>query len=157
MSMITTSLTHQFISFPIQHVQNFLVQVSGDRLARALFQLAICGGSLAVPQDLVQKDKTSKTTEQSKKEDKPSTTSLPSEGINAGRTVSLETISAYLMPSNNVSVSLSQGEAVPERQPVLSERNHFGLHCLSGEEVDQTLPGQRFLLFRARQLLGVPG
>ncbi|XP_039991364.1 protein NO VEIN isoform X3 [Xiphias gladius] len=61
-----------------KHVQNFLLQVSGDRLAKALFQLAICGGSLAVPHDLVPKDKAPKTTEQTKREDKP-TTSLPSE------------------------------------------------------------------------------
>ncbi|XP_034415421.1 protein NO VEIN isoform X2 [Cyclopterus lumpus] len=61
-----------------KHVQNFLLQVSGNRLAKALFQLAICGGSLAVPLDLVPKDKSSNTTEQTKREDKP-TTSLPSE------------------------------------------------------------------------------
>ncbi|XP_030610585.1 protein NO VEIN isoform X2 [Archocentrus centrarchus] len=61
-----------------KHVQNFLLQVSGDRLSTALFQLAICGGSLAVPQDLVPKDKTSKPTENTKTEDK-STKSLPSE------------------------------------------------------------------------------
>ncbi|XP_031146992.1 protein NO VEIN isoform X1 [Sander lucioperca] len=61
-----------------KHIQNFLLQVSGNRLATALFQLAICGGSLAVPQDLVPKDKASNTTEQTKNEDKP-TTSLPSE------------------------------------------------------------------------------
>uniref|UniRef100_A0A3P8TIF1 Wu:fj29h11 n=1 Tax=Amphiprion percula TaxID=161767 RepID=A0A3P8TIF1_AMPPE len=41
-----------------------------DRLATALFQLAICGGSLSVPQDLVPKDKASKATEQTKIEDK---------------------------------------------------------------------------------------
>lgn len=62
-----------------KHIQSFLLQVSGDRLARTLFQLAICGGSLAVPQDLVLKDKPSKSTEQTKTEDK-TTTSLPSEG-----------------------------------------------------------------------------
>ncbi|XP_056285066.1 uncharacterized protein wu:fj29h11 isoform X2 [Pseudoliparis swirei] len=61
-----------------KHVQNFLLQVSGNRLAKALFQLAICGGSLAVPLDLVPKDKSSNTTEQTKREDKP-TTSLASE------------------------------------------------------------------------------
>ncbi|XP_068439866.1 uncharacterized protein [Clinocottus analis] len=61
-----------------QHIQNFLLQVSGNRLAKALFQLAICGGSLAVPLDLVPKDKSSNTTGQTKSEDKP-TSSLPSE------------------------------------------------------------------------------
>ncbi|KAM6951488.1 uncharacterized protein FYW47_015000 [Aplochiton taeniatus] len=49
-----------------KRVQDFLLQVSGDRLARALFQLAICGGSLATPKDLVPKDKPS-----SGAEDKP--------------------------------------------------------------------------------------
>ncbi|KAK2885132.1 uncharacterized protein wu:fj29h11 isoform X1 [Channa argus] len=61
-----------------KHVQNFLLQVSGNRLTTALFQLAICGGSLAVPQDLVPKDTASKGSEQTKIEDK-TTTSLPSE------------------------------------------------------------------------------
>ncbi|XP_035522155.1 protein NO VEIN isoform X1 [Morone saxatilis] len=61
-----------------KQVQNFLLQVSDNRLAKALFQLAICGGTMAVPQDLVPKDKASKTTEQTKAEDKPAT-SLPSE------------------------------------------------------------------------------
>ncbi|XP_041670873.1 protein NO VEIN isoform X2 [Cheilinus undulatus] len=60
-----------------KHVQSFLLQVSGNPLAKALFQLAICGGSLAVPQDLVPKEK--KTSEQSKAEDGPQV-SLPSEG-----------------------------------------------------------------------------
>lgn len=55
------------------------MQVSNDRLARALFQLAVCGGSLAVPQDLVPKDKTPKSTEQTKSADKDSKP-LPSAG-----------------------------------------------------------------------------
>uniref|UniRef100_A0A3Q3NAZ7 Protein NO VEIN-like n=1 Tax=Mastacembelus armatus TaxID=205130 RepID=A0A3Q3NAZ7_9TELE len=75
-----------FSSKMTKHVQNFLLQVSGDRLARALFQLAICGGSLIVPPDLTPKDKATKSTKQTKKEDE-SITSLPSEGINAGRSV----------------------------------------------------------------------
>nr|XP_029134426.1 uncharacterized protein LOC109987450 [Labrus bergylta] len=62
-----------------KHVQSFLLQVSGNHLATALFQLSICGGSLAVPQDLVPKDKTSKNSEPSKPEDNL-TVSLPSEG-----------------------------------------------------------------------------
>ncbi|XP_054612764.1 uncharacterized protein wu:fj29h11 isoform X2 [Dunckerocampus dactyliophorus] len=46
----------------LKHVRNFLTHVSGDKLATALFQLAICGSSLAVPQDLVAKEeKVSKT------------------------------------------------------------------------------------------------
>lgn len=78
----------QLLLISVQHVQSFLLQVSGDRLATALFQLAICGGSLAAPQDLVLKEKTAKTSDQAKKDDK-STTSLPSEGISAGCTVAL--------------------------------------------------------------------
>uniref|UniRef100_A0A3B3WWM6 HTH OST-type domain-containing protein n=1 Tax=Poecilia mexicana TaxID=48701 RepID=A0A3B3WWM6_9TELE len=61
-----------------QHIQSFLMQVSVDRLTRALFQLAICGGSLAVPQDLVPKEKTTKATEEAKAVDKTAPT-LPSE------------------------------------------------------------------------------
>ncbi|XP_076005731.1 uncharacterized protein LOC143000345 isoform X2 [Genypterus blacodes] len=80
-------------------VQDFLLLVSGDRLATALFQLAICGGSLAVPQDLVLKDKTSNTTEQPRKDYKP-TTSLPSEA----------TVKQYLkdnMPSQTSATSIT--------------------------------------------------
>ncbi|XP_059180709.1 uncharacterized protein wu:fj29h11 [Centropristis striata] len=61
-----------------KHIESFLLQVSGNRLTTALFQLAICGGSLAVPQDLVPKEKASNTSEQTKTENKP-TTNLPSE------------------------------------------------------------------------------
>ncbi|KAM8836563.1 uncharacterized protein AB9W97_002193 isoform 1-T8 [Spinachia spinachia] len=67
-----------FSSKMAKHVQNFFVQVSGNQLAKALFQLAICGGSLAVPPDMVLKEKASIRTEPTKIEDKP-TTSLPSE------------------------------------------------------------------------------
>ncbi|XP_072312808.1 uncharacterized protein [Eucyclogobius newberryi] len=63
-----------------KHVQAFLLQVSGDRLATALFQLSICGGSLAAPQDLVLKDKSAKAQEQAKPEEKASTP-RPSEGV----------------------------------------------------------------------------
>ncbi|CAG5911609.1 unnamed protein product [Menidia menidia] len=61
-----------------KHVESFLAQVSNDRLAKALFQLAVCGGSLAAPQDLVLKDKTSKPSEQTKTADKAPTV-IPSE------------------------------------------------------------------------------
>ncbi|XP_061564141.1 uncharacterized protein wu:fj29h11 isoform X2 [Cololabis saira] len=61
-----------------KHVESFLAQVSNDRLARALFQLAICGGSLAVPQDIVPKDKASKGSEATKAADRDSKP-LPSE------------------------------------------------------------------------------
>ncbi|RXN00805.1 hypothetical protein EOD39_8678 [Acipenser ruthenus] len=46
-----------------KHVQDFLLRVMGDRLAMALFQLAICCGSLEVPQDLVAKEKNHKPAE----------------------------------------------------------------------------------------------
>ncbi|MGH0153085.1 UNVERIFIED_CONTAM: hypothetical protein FKN15_023719 [Acipenser sinensis] len=46
-----------------KHVQDFLLRVMGDRLAMALFQLAICCGSLEVPQDLVAKEKINKPAE----------------------------------------------------------------------------------------------
>ncbi|XP_034083344.1 protein NO VEIN isoform X4 [Gymnodraco acuticeps] len=68
-----------FTSKIAKHIQSFLLQVSCNRLAKALFQLAICGGSLAVPQDLVPKDKTSNTTEQTKDHENHTTTYLPSE------------------------------------------------------------------------------
>ncbi|XP_032900561.1 protein NO VEIN-like isoform X2 [Amblyraja radiata] len=41
-------------------IQEFLVKVGDNRLARSLFQLAICCGSLDIPQDLVAKEKVSK-------------------------------------------------------------------------------------------------
>ncbi|XP_072339919.1 uncharacterized protein [Scyliorhinus torazame] len=43
-----------------KHFQEFLIKVEEDRLARTLFQLAICCGSLDIPQDLVAKDKPAK-------------------------------------------------------------------------------------------------
>ncbi|XP_078082199.1 uncharacterized protein LOC144502066 [Mustelus asterias] len=45
-----------------KHFQEFLIKIEEDRLARALFQLAICCGSLEVPQDLVAKEKPSAPT-----------------------------------------------------------------------------------------------
>ncbi|KAJ7984929.1 hypothetical protein DPEC_G00359850 [Dallia pectoralis] len=55
-------------------VQDFLLRVSSDRLARALFQLAICGGSLAAPQDLVPKEKPTKHKPETRAEEKPQAT-----------------------------------------------------------------------------------
>ncbi|XP_023805116.1 uncharacterized protein LOC101171115 isoform X2 [Oryzias latipes] len=49
----------------VKHCESFLKAVSDDQLAKALFQLAICGGSLAAPQELVPQKKSSKNTEQS--------------------------------------------------------------------------------------------
>ncbi|XP_056911618.1 uncharacterized protein wu:fj29h11 isoform X2 [Takifugu flavidus] len=59
-------------------IETFLQHVSGNALTNALFQLAICGGSLAVPQNLVPINKMSKTSDKINMEDK-ATTSLPSE------------------------------------------------------------------------------
>ncbi|XP_029933405.1 protein NO VEIN isoform X2 [Myripristis murdjan] len=75
---VFTNAVEVFSSKMAKRVQDFLLHVSGDRLATALFQLAICGGSLATPPDLVPKDKASKSTEQNKREDKVAT-ALPSE------------------------------------------------------------------------------
>ncbi|XP_019748146.1 uncharacterized protein LOC109529281 [Hippocampus comes] len=62
-----------------KHVRKFLTEVSGNKLATALFQLAICGGSLAVPQDQVANEKTPQTSEKNDPmEDRPAT-SIPSE------------------------------------------------------------------------------
>ena len=71
--------------------------MSNDRLAKALFQLAVCGGSLSVPQDLVLRDKTSKTSEQTKTVDK-APTSAPSEGSYTGTSVS----AIHIMLSDHV-------------------------------------------------------
>lgn len=56
-----------------------MLRVSADRLARALFQLAICGGSLAAPQDLVPKEKPARHTQERRAEEKTQATP-PSEG-----------------------------------------------------------------------------
>ncbi|XP_067914661.1 uncharacterized protein wu:fj29h11 isoform X3 [Heterodontus francisci] len=45
-----------------KYIQDFLIKVGDNRLARTLFQLAICCGSLEIPQDLVAKEKTNKST-----------------------------------------------------------------------------------------------
>uniref|UniRef100_A0A3Q2G8V1 Wu:fj29h11 n=1 Tax=Cyprinodon variegatus TaxID=28743 RepID=A0A3Q2G8V1_CYPVA len=55
----------------------FSGRMSKDRLARALFQLAICGGSLAAPLDLVPKDKTPKTAAEAKTVDNTAAATLP--------------------------------------------------------------------------------
>lgn len=63
-----------------QRVKDFLVYVSGDRLARTLFQLAICGGSLAIPNDLAQKEKPQKHVKEQKASEKKATEMPPTEG-----------------------------------------------------------------------------
>ena len=72
---------------PAQRVQDFLLQVSGDRLCTAMFQLAICGGSLAVPQDLVAKEQPAKAAGRPAQHEPA--VSLPSEGqsVHSGRIV----------------------------------------------------------------------
>uniref|UniRef100_W5MY83 Wu:fj29h11 n=1 Tax=Lepisosteus oculatus TaxID=7918 RepID=W5MY83_LEPOC len=62
-----------------KHVQDFLLRVSGDRLSTALFQLAICGGSLEVPTDLVAKEKTHKPTQDKETREQKAAVETPSE------------------------------------------------------------------------------
>ncbi|XP_060717612.1 uncharacterized protein wu:fj29h11 [Tachysurus vachellii] len=62
-----------------KRVQDFLMYVSGDRLARTLFQLAICGGSLVVPNDLSPKEKPQKQSQEKKASEKNATETLPTE------------------------------------------------------------------------------
>ncbi|XP_072524200.1 uncharacterized protein [Salminus brasiliensis] len=62
-----------------KRVQDFLTYVSGDRLARALLQLAICGGSLVVPNDLVPKEKPQKQTQEKKPVEEMSGAAPPTE------------------------------------------------------------------------------
>ncbi|XP_056326181.1 uncharacterized protein wu:fj29h11 isoform X1 [Danio aesculapii] len=58
-------------------IQTFLSCINRDRLARALFQLAICCGSLDAPQDLVAKEKPQKKAE--KKTEETPAEMLPTE------------------------------------------------------------------------------
>ncbi|KAG9350267.1 hypothetical protein JZ751_026621 [Albula glossodonta] len=81
-----------FSSRMAKHVQEFLTRVTGDRLATALFQLAICGGSLEVPPDLVAKESAHKPTEKNKGDQK-SATPPPSEA--AVRQYLQETMSRF--------------------------------------------------------------
>lgn len=70
-----------FASLHSQYVQDFLLRMSNDRLATALFQLAICCGSLEVPQDLVAKEKSCKSCTGIKQGQEESTILPPSEGM----------------------------------------------------------------------------
>ncbi|GCC17061.1 hypothetical protein chiPu_0017434 [Chiloscyllium punctatum] len=77
-----------------KHVQDFLIKIGEDRLARALFQLAICCGSLEVPEDLVAKEKTNKTAVNRGRDNE---TPLPSEGsVREYLEKSLSTVTGYL-------------------------------------------------------------
>ncbi len=64
-----------------QTIQTFLLCINRDRLARALFQLAICCGSLDAPQDLVAKEKPQKKAEAKTTTEERSTEMLPTEGV----------------------------------------------------------------------------
>nr|XP_023686990.1 uncharacterized protein LOC111853852 isoform X2 [Paramormyrops kingsleyae] len=59
--MVFTNAEGVFSAKMTKYVQDFLLRVSSDRLTTALFQLAICCGSLEVPQDLVAKEKSCKS------------------------------------------------------------------------------------------------
>uniref|UniRef100_A0A8C7R4M3 Wu:fj29h11 n=1 Tax=Oncorhynchus mykiss TaxID=8022 RepID=A0A8C7R4M3_ONCMY len=76
-------------------VQDFMLRVSADRLARALFQLAICGGSLAAPQDLVPKEKPARHTQERRAEEKTQATP-PSEAT--VKQVLMESLSNHSSP-----------------------------------------------------------
>ncbi|XP_038160259.1 protein NO VEIN isoform X3 [Cyprinodon tularosa] len=76
---VLSNATEVFSTRMSKQVQSFLSMMSSDRLARALFQLAICGGSLAAPLDLVPKDKTPKTAAEAKTVDNSAAATLPSE------------------------------------------------------------------------------
>ncbi|XP_077085850.1 uncharacterized protein LOC143737933 [Siphateles boraxobius] len=62
-----------------KNIQAFLSSIIRDRLARALFQLAICCGSLDAPQDLVAKEKPPKKAEAKKATEERGTEMLPTE------------------------------------------------------------------------------
>ncbi|XP_028675398.2 uncharacterized protein LOC114665152 isoform X1 [Erpetoichthys calabaricus] len=49
-----------------KHVEGFLSYISGDRLAAAMFQMAICSGSLEAPVNLIEKTKPTKPMEENK-------------------------------------------------------------------------------------------
>ncbi|KAL1263883.1 hypothetical protein QQF64_004238, partial [Cirrhinus molitorella] len=63
----------------VKNIQMFLSCINRDRLARALFQLAICCGSLDAPQDLVAKEKPQKKAEAKKTTEERATEMLPTE------------------------------------------------------------------------------
>ncbi|KAK7134163.1 hypothetical protein R3I93_017539 [Phoxinus phoxinus] len=62
-----------------KNIEAFLSCVMRDRLARALFQLAICCGSLDAPQDLVAKEKPQKKADAKKATEERATEMLPTE------------------------------------------------------------------------------
>uniref|UniRef100_A0A3B3RWP0 Wu:fj29h11 n=1 Tax=Paramormyrops kingsleyae TaxID=1676925 RepID=A0A3B3RWP0_9TELE len=82
--MVFTNAEGVFSAKMTKYVQDFLLRVSSDRLTTALFQLAICCGSLEVPQDLVAKEKSCKSCKSCtgiKQGQEESTILPPSEGM----------------------------------------------------------------------------
>ncbi|TSK14591.1 Sacsin [Bagarius yarrelli] len=77
-----------------KRVQEFLTNISEDRLARTLFQLAICGGSLAIPNDLAPKEKPQKQTQEQSASEKKATEMLPTE--DAVKQYFLDTVSSFM-------------------------------------------------------------
>ncbi|XP_049615652.1 uncharacterized protein wu:fj29h11 isoform X2 [Syngnathus scovelli] len=61
------------------NIRKFLTQVSSDRLATSLFQLAICGASLAIPQDQQAKEETPQSSGRKDPMEERRATSKPSE------------------------------------------------------------------------------
>ncbi|XP_072882566.1 uncharacterized protein [Hemitrygon akajei] len=59
---VFTNAKEVFSDKMAKYIQDFLVKVGDNRLARSLFQLAICCGSLEAPRDLVAKEKSNKPT-----------------------------------------------------------------------------------------------
>uniref|UniRef100_A0A4W4ERA0 HTH OST-type domain-containing protein n=1 Tax=Electrophorus electricus TaxID=8005 RepID=A0A4W4ERA0_ELEEL len=64
-----------------KRVQDFLMHISGDRLARTLFQLAICGGSLVIPHDLAPKEKSRKQAADRKSSEEAVVEAPPTEAV----------------------------------------------------------------------------
>lgn len=90
----------------------------------ALFQLAICGGSLAIPQDLVPRDKTPKTKEQPQAECDKSAAALPSAGTRLSGITGVEDVFLSVTHRRFCFLSFSQPEGVSQRQPVLTTLGH---------------------------------
>lgn len=91
-----------------QTIQTFLSCVNRDRLARALFQLAICCGSLDAPQDLVAKEKPPKKAEAKKATEERATQMLPTEGVSFKTLLALLFSLLVLAPSKLKALKFSR-------------------------------------------------
>ncbi|XP_076856187.1 uncharacterized protein LOC143510575 isoform X2 [Brachyhypopomus gauderio] len=78
---VFTNSTGIFSEKMTKRVQDFLMHLSGDRLARTLFQLAICGGSLVIPHDLAPKEKGRKQAADRKSSEEAVTEAPPTEAV----------------------------------------------------------------------------